>query len=869
MSKKYLYGNLNQDVVRATYGGSTSDSLIINVDNDNMVISGEVIWDGAIGEIAHKAYPGDKGAENRRKIGALQLRLEDVSKYVEEACSKSLTEVESAVKFTKESCDEADKRISELTKNVTSVTSDTELLSVQLNEEINRSQSAEEELRTLILNETATLHELINDVENSSSLTEVETAINVLREELKNESNRAISTEKLIEEKIEVNVVHLNTVVSELETIVNETSDRLVTTDTKLQELCKICDELLTNNDILVQKLDDHTKNQITQYNAITVRLDQLEHNISNVDSALAQLRVNTSKIEESIAELTTAMLEVESEISNEQQNRDVQFNSLQHSHAEDVERLDKKILDTNSAIVNIEHSFNQQQSTLETIKNEIDALDRALKDIESKEPDIDPEKITEIQSQLIETNSIIKLLQSQCAECYQQLSEVLTLVNQHDVELSMTATSLKNFTSRIDKCSNDIIDLSVSAEALQHELEASLAEQSQFNANTSSTLAHHKNYLDEVDTSISHVNVQINNINQNINSLDSLLFECIRTNSSQSTLISELQTLVSNSLDKANFLQTRIETIFQDISKIQEQLSLSSSDIQNVQNDVQNCIFDISKLTTVTAELEKAQVVINNVIDSIDDKVSNTIHEVEELSNHTDTQLRVLNDTTAQLHATSVECQLQIVSVTNKLTELTAHFNALNEKELQLRSGLSSITTKVETLDDRQKRTDEAIYELSESTQAEYTKREKQWSTLESELRAEVARSIKLDEQHSSSILNNTIRITNLQTDLVQLIEELLVDLQSFDQQLLERIEDTTELVYTTESKLNLSISRLRSSMEASDAKLRNDIDKINKSATTQAYVDDVVKQLRNEIYAELETTFLYEFIDGGNAPI
>ena len=64
MSKKYLYGNLNQDVVRATYGGSASDSLIINVDNDNMVISGEVIWDGAIGEIAHKAYPGNKGAEN-------------------------------------------------------------------------------------------------------------------------------------------------------------------------------------------------------------------------------------------------------------------------------------------------------------------------------------------------------------------------------------------------------------------------------------------------------------------------------------------------------------------------------------------------------------------------------------------------------------------------------------------------------------------------------------------------------------------------------------------------------------------------------------------------------------------------------------
>ena len=77
-NQKFLYGQLNQpNSSSANYGGVTTDTAKVTVDNQNRTIRADVLWNAFTGETSDKAYPGDKGARNYQKIIELQSKLNE------------------------------------------------------------------------------------------------------------------------------------------------------------------------------------------------------------------------------------------------------------------------------------------------------------------------------------------------------------------------------------------------------------------------------------------------------------------------------------------------------------------------------------------------------------------------------------------------------------------------------------------------------------------------------------------------------------------------------------------------------------------------------------------------------------------------
>lgn len=186
MGPKCLTGALNNPVSRANYTGKSSNSLRINVDNTNMTISGDVIWSSALGEIANKAYPGDKGARNYAKI--------------QELTSKLTNELNQANKFR--TCTSTE---------IKQIARTAQLLQEALDEEIKRAQNEETELHTRITLEVD--RSVKSDKSISKRLDEEIAARRAAGEELIQlmnshtgeivaETERAISAEQSLNEKI-------------------------------------------------------------------------------------------------------------------------------------------------------------------------------------------------------------------------------------------------------------------------------------------------------------------------------------------------------------------------------------------------------------------------------------------------------------------------------------------------------------------------------------------------------------------------------------------------------------------------------------------------------------------------------------------
>ncbi len=77
IKNKGLYGKLNKETAKPYYGGGSTDSLQIIVDNVNMLITGEVKWRDILGVTADKAYPGNLGKETTDLAYELSRKLEE------------------------------------------------------------------------------------------------------------------------------------------------------------------------------------------------------------------------------------------------------------------------------------------------------------------------------------------------------------------------------------------------------------------------------------------------------------------------------------------------------------------------------------------------------------------------------------------------------------------------------------------------------------------------------------------------------------------------------------------------------------------------------------------------------------------------
>ncbi len=157
MPTKCLLGELNNTAARAKYTGKSTSSLRINVDNENMILSGDVIWDDALGEIACKAYPGDKGARNYAKIQELTAKLNNELTQANKFRVTSSTDLKRILKTLQD--------LKETIENETARAQDEENdIYTKLSQEIDRSSRMDNDLLERIQKENAARKKANSDI---------------------------------------------------------------------------------------------------------------------------------------------------------------------------------------------------------------------------------------------------------------------------------------------------------------------------------------------------------------------------------------------------------------------------------------------------------------------------------------------------------------------------------------------------------------------------------------------------------------------------------------------------------------------------------------------------------------------------------
>lgn len=868
MSKKYLYGNLNQDVVRATYGGSTSDSLIINVDNDNMVISGEVKWDAALGEIAHKAYPGNKGAQNRQKIEELTLRLQAVQSELNILVNSTNEKISDIQLSTDESIEAVQLSTQESLKQLDKLRHDLEQLNVLLNEECDRAVSVETEIHEAISTTFTSLQSSIihletkvNELENVESLTSIETKID-------NEIKRAQQEELRIENLVESALIDLTTQLTNVEKeivdtshVIQDTNTELDTVKTSLQHLVNSVSKLQQTTDSSVQTLSAATTQFQLRLDSVVVRLKDVEQQVTLVQTKVAELDKKQATLDNSIHDVQS---QLEQSIATNERN----LEAVERNLAAKIEDSDQEILDLNELLLQAETNLDNHHTRLEVLTLKLAEVDNQLKEIENAV------SVDQITNKLQLISSDVSLLKSQYNQLLQESSTLqasLKLVTTDlvtaNTQINTLGETTQTLIEKLDVTSENISNVS-SAISLVEEQQSDLI----------STVTQNEEIFQDFLTSNSNTLEELyKNLTYHTQELDYLKHSDIQTAAQIEKISYELSNIITQ-LTPVESRVNEMEGVLLEIKRsieslaaedITEVVSKNSWDIENIQRSLEahEDTFEHLRQQDITTLNELSK--LNNDISSLASSVKLIQTLTEEATaqfnqkyNQLDTRLFIVEDSCNRLHSITTGYQSRLNTLDTSLTKLSTTVSALQKQYNILASINDTTCQKIENVT-------VGLVTQESLLQQEIDTRTQQWREILDKFDAEIARSSAADDRMQDDLTNVTFRITELQSDLTQLIEDLLIELQETDTHLVSLIEANEQLILTTESKLRLSISRLTDTVNAADSKLRADLDTLQKNSITKTYIDELVETLRKEIYTELETAFLYDFIDGGNAPI
>jgi hypothetical protein len=224
---KFLQGQLNQPITRPLYHGLTSDSVEITVDNSNMTIKGNVIWDSFIGTTLGKAYSGVDGKRDYEAILNLTKEfntiVEQFVKYKLETNQRiiSIEKITSEIDTTV--TDKLDKEI------IRSIENDKELLDKLVTEsqralaaeatfihdlemEVALRADVDRELKEKVDSLSADLFEQLRVLSSKidSIFDKVESSETQLIERITNETLRALQAEKELREALNSTIKHIN-----------------------------------------------------------------------------------------------------------------------------------------------------------------------------------------------------------------------------------------------------------------------------------------------------------------------------------------------------------------------------------------------------------------------------------------------------------------------------------------------------------------------------------------------------------------------------------------------------------------------------------------------------------------------------------
>ena len=405
INKKYMYGQLNKESARVNYGGLNTDSLKINVDNDNMIISGDVQWQNMLGQTSDKAYPGNLGARNYDKILVL-------AKQLQEEIARSTSADEELKNKLLEGFKVTDDIEATINGAVSKERARSEAAEAKLREQMSRGDS---ENRILVTNLEAVVQEEAADRKEVTDslllqLAELQRVVTEAVETLTNsiDSEVARSTRKDNELDIAIRTevgratskeAQLATFITNLEASVEELDDKI---ETKLSESTSASEQDLR---LLSSKVDEAIYRSTLVDNSLQTQVSNLDVSVSNLKLTTQSNTDRITPLETMIPQLTESVDGLEVKIDEEVKVREEKTSELAtelESIAETVEsnktELDDKI---HTETVERLRDIRQVNSRIDAINSDIPDRVSALEETVAELPTNMETSFAELQQEL------------------------------------------------------------------------------------------------------------------------------------------------------------------------------------------------------------------------------------------------------------------------------------------------------------------------------------------------------------------------------------------------------------------------------------------------------------------------------------
>lgn len=921
MAKKYLYGNLNQDTVRPNYGGSTSDSVTIHVDNDKMIISGEVNWDAALGELAHKAYPGDKGARNYEKILELTARIDEEIA----SASTSRDDVTSKVSILEKSFTELNEQLIAAVKAETLSRIDGDNLSIdRCKAEAERALTAEKELLTKLAEEQKSRAnvdaEIIHRLDQLSGLSG--TSLEEVRQLITDESVRASAAEKAIVDKLVAEEARalaaeesLSNKLDTIDATHNAALNKLSIT-VKEEEAARTLDtHLLT--EVINNEVDRATTAEETISNDVSkveTAIDALDDVVKELYSVVSSLKTSDNDVECRLVVVENDFAGFETSTNTKLADVEKDISAIETLHATDVKRIDKEITaveksvssnvnlisklttklnETTKHLTTVDTSIRSIQASVvaeTTERKSADAtLDNKLSAVEKTLTQKDTELLTNIQtvndktvdltSSLQVVEGTVKTLSTQVAELY--AADVVT-----EDEFNLLNEQLKTVYNNIGELSS----------AIQAEVTRSTNKDNELSVAVQNINANHSlidSRLVALSNTIEALTVVLETLDKKVRDIESSYTLITDRVSQLEGIIADNQQHIENEttarVDADNELKDKLAVMQESIESFQPQIDAAVSSVDSVKSD--------------TAEIESQLIQNNENIVALAEVIDLTVDRLSGVQDE-------LDNTTDRIDGTLEEHK----------TALVKHDVDNHRQDVEI----EDLKKSIEVLTNVDKATDDKIKVVEEQATTDRDLHQSHYEELVSRIEQEIKRAVAADASLLTDTDRNSGRITALQLELTNVISAYVDELRTTDSQLNEKIDN--ERIHNEESNQKLtqlvdeveqdSIQRdnaLQAQIEIITGKkdsvplMENDGDMPEvyaqqgdktftiptekavvpeaivrrdsvgnillstddasftaHSAVSKLFVENVVSELRKEI-----SSISFDFIDGGNAPI
>ena len=854
---KFLQGQLNQPITRPLYHGITSDSVEITVDNSNMTIKGNVIWDSFLGTTLGKAYSGVDGKRDYEAILNLtkefNTMVEQFVKYKLETNQRiiSIENITSEVDMTV--TDKLDKEI------IRSIENDKELLDKivlesqralaaeatfihDLEMEVALRANIDKELKEKIDSLGANLLEQIHvlSAKIDSIFAEVKSSETQLIEQITNETLRALQAEKELREALNSTIKHINEFESRITATKNSSSESAEIKLNDLSNLIKQETDRATKSENNIEtelhKLDSTVNELFT--NVVLDLQNEIEARKKEDKSILRQLK----QTEETVRSTTEATNKDLTSVADEVQAVKLDFEQLTHTTDEELAEIEKNL--DSKLLTEVNRAIESETSLDSKVETRTKQFLNRLNDMSACVEDETASRITadsELRQDIEELSNSTKLAVEHVDASIQTLSADTSASIDHildDIELLGTRLN-KDIATERDRSLRAEEELRKTVSANVTNVENSISKiQSLIEEETSSRITEVESLSAEVSTlkESSLLN------KESINKLESDIVEIEKRSSvSSDEFIETLDKLKTEFTESTNSLSDNLEDevsrATQKESELQTRLDLAVDQLEETDVVLENKIFDIKsqldELRSLTGEST------SNTTFQIDG-IKSQIKEIE-------TQVDEVSSKFSLLTATDAEIEEQILLLQQTASELNSDIE-------DIQTVVNSHTSKINKLESTTNNVNGNIFELNQRISATDTQLRDVNDILSDEIERSVFADASLHESISStndSVKSNTENIVKLRSDYVNLQNRVdtnrsdLISIHTVQDEFDRTVNRVAVETENVKNSLHAEIARARDEEEKLDQKIESAVESITNIEIKDKSQDETIISL------------------------